>query len=69
MIGMNREDDDLFEEDDELSRIGGGIGKFKDRSMIQVNHVYMGELLFPSFNTLVPQFVEFIIPNVTSLSS
>ena len=28
-----------------------------------------GELLFPGFNSIVPQFVEHVIPNVSSLNS
>jgi len=29
----------------------------------------IGELLFPSFNILIPQFVEQVIPNLMQLNS
>lgn len=28
-----------------------------------------GELLFPGFNLIVPQFVEYVIPNIAGLSA
>lgn len=30
--------------------------------------VQLGELLYPSFNQIVPQFVEFVIPQLSNLS-
>ena len=29
----------------------------------------MGEMLYPGFNSIVPQFIEYVLPNVATLSS
>jgi hypothetical protein len=68
---VEEEEEDYFDEDGE-SRMTPL--KHNKSLLSKLNHqpkssVDMGELLYPSFNQLVPKFVEHIIPNMAALSS
>jgi hypothetical protein len=45
------------------------LDEAEDESFVALQTPKTGELLFPSFNILIPTFVEQIIPNLNSLAT
>ena len=61
MLSMNVKEEDPYGDEGDLSMLTTHKGG--------VSNVSMGELLYPSFNQVVPQLVEHVIPQLSVLEN